>query len=116
MGLKMNKRNFPEQRRIFLAVVGEKKRPVLVVSIDERNEYANDVLVVPISTTMREAPTHVKLYPSRSGLKEPSTVKCEQITTIKKDELIGSPIGRIGATDFSEIQKGILRAIGVPID
>ena len=112
----MNERNFPEQRRIYLARVGEKKRPVLVVSINERNKYANDVIVVPISTTIREAPTHVKLYPSKSGLREPSTVKCEQITTIKKDELIGGPIGRIGTPDFSEIQKGILRAIGISVN
>jgi len=112
----MREKNFPEQRRIYLAVVGEKKRPVLVASIDERNKYADDVLVVPITTTIREAPTHVKLYPSRSGLKEPSTVKCEQITTIEKEKLSSDHIGIIGTLDFQEIQKGILRAIGVPID
>jgi len=112
----MKNKNFPKQRRIYWARVGKKKRPVLVVSIDERNEYANDILVVPISTTMREAPTHVKLDPNRSGLKEPSMVKCEQITTIKKEELSSNHIGIIGTLDFFEIQKGILRAIGVPID
>lgn len=112
----MNYKNFPKQRRIYWARVGEKKRPVLVVSIDERNEYANDILVVPISTTMRKAPTHVKLDPHRSGLKEPSMVKCEQITTIKKEELSSNHIGIISTLDFFEIQKGILRAMGIPID
>jgi len=34
----------------------EKRRPVLVVSVDARNDRANDVLVVPCSTTLREAP------------------------------------------------------------
>lgn len=112
----MNDKNFPKQRRIYWARVGEKPRPVLVVSIDERNEHANDVLIVPISTTMREAPTHIKLDPRRSGLKEPSMVKCEQITTIKKEELGSNHIGIISTLDFFEIQKGILRAMGIPID
>ena len=39
----------------------EKRRPVLVVSIDARNERANDVIVIPCSTTLREAPAHVRL-------------------------------------------------------
>lgn len=112
----MKNKNFPKQRRLYWARVGEKKRPVLVISIDERNEYANDVLVVPISTTMRVAPTHVKLDPHRTGLKEPSMAKCEQITTIKKEELISNHIGIIGILDFEKIQKGILRALGLPID
>jgi len=65
---------------------------------------------------MREAPTHIKLDPRRSGLKEPSMVKCEQITTIEKEKLISNHIGIIGTLDFQKIQKGILRALGLPIN
>ena len=33
----------------------------LVVSPDIRNRLANDVIVVPVSSVLREAPTHVRL-------------------------------------------------------
>ena len=65
----------------------DKRRPVLVVSIDARNERANDVIVVPCSTTLREAPTHVRLARGEGGLPRDSVLKCEQITTLKKDDV-----------------------------
>jgi hypothetical protein len=34
---------------------GAKRRPALVVSVDARNRLANDVLVIPASTTLRIA-------------------------------------------------------------
>ncbi|MBW2462825.1 MAG: type II toxin-antitoxin system PemK/MazF family toxin, partial [Deltaproteobacteria bacterium] len=37
----------------------DKRRPVLVISPDYRNERASDVLVIPLTTRLRDAPTHV---------------------------------------------------------
>ena len=48
----------------WVTIPGEpdaKRRPALVVSVNARNRLANDVLVIPASTTLRPAPTHVKL-------------------------------------------------------
>jgi mRNA-degrading endonuclease toxin of MazEF toxin-antitoxin module len=43
-----------------------KRRPALVVSPDIRNRLANDAIVVPISSVLREAPRNVRLR-SREG-------------------------------------------------
>ncbi|HAM54892.1 MAG TPA: hypothetical protein DCQ64_05615 [Candidatus Rokubacteria bacterium] len=48
-----------------------KKRPALVVSMDVRNRLANDVIVVPLSTTLRPAPTHVEIPAGEGGLTHP---------------------------------------------
>ncbi|MBI4669062.1 MAG: type II toxin-antitoxin system PemK/MazF family toxin [Elusimicrobia bacterium] len=91
-----------------------KERPALVISLDARNQYANDVLVVPLSTTLRPAPTHVKIPAGEGGLKEDSMAKCEQITTLDKSFLIRGPFA--GALDIGylrEIEKAIQRAIGI---
>ena len=65
-----------------------KARPALVVSLDVRNRLANDITVVPMSTTLRPSPTHVELPEREAGLDRTSTAKCEQITTLDKSFFI----------------------------
>jgi mRNA interferase MazF len=93
-----------------------KDRPALVVSLDVRNRMANDVIVVPLSTTLRPAPTHVELPAGEGGLKETSMAKCEQVTTLDKSFLIRGPFaGTINSLLMQEIEKAIQRAIGIPV-
>jgi len=93
-----------------------KRRPALVVSPDSRNRLASDVIVVPISSVLREAPTHVRLRVREGGLPRPSVAKCEQITTLRRDRLAPRPLGGgLAASRMVEIEKGILRAIGIPV-
>ena len=96
---------------------GEKRRPALVVSVDARNRLADDVLVIPASTTLRVAPTHVRLRRGTGGIRMDSVLKCEQITTLPKRLLSESALGwPLSATLLGEVERGVLRAIGVPID
>lgn len=93
-----------------------KRRPALVVSPDSRNRLASDVIVIPISTVLREAPTHIRLRAGEGGLDHPSIVKCEQITTLQRDRLLPRALGgALSAARMTEIEKAILRAIGVPV-
>lgn len=66
---------------------GEKRRPALVISMDARNRLADEVLVIPASTTLRLAPTHVRLKKGTGGLRRDSVLKCEQVTTLPKRHL-----------------------------
>ncbi|HMF39192.1 MAG TPA: type II toxin-antitoxin system PemK/MazF family toxin [Polyangia bacterium] len=94
----------------------EKRRPALVVSVDARNERANDVLVIPCSTTMREAPTHVRLRRGEGGLPQDFVLKCEQITTLKNYQVDAVPLGMpIRPARMREVERAVLRAIGIPI-
>lgn len=96
---------------------GPKRRPALVVSVDARNRLAGDVLVIPASTTLRPAPTHVRLRKGSGGLRQDSVLKCEQITTLPK-ALLGEAAlgGPLSAALIEEVERGVLRAIGVAID
>ena len=94
----------------------DKRRPALVVSIDARNDRANDVLVVPCSTNLRESPTHVRLLRGEGGLPRDSVLKCEQIGAAEKASLEPTPIGLpIRSGRMAEVERAILRAIGIPI-
>jgi len=95
---------------------GSKRRPALVVSPDTRNRLANDVIVVPLSSVLREAPTHVRLRAREGGLPRPSVAKCEQITTLRRDRLAPAALGgNLAPARMVEIEKAVLRAIGIPV-
>lgn len=103
-------------RRGYLYWVrSDKRRPALVLSPNSRNEGANDVIVIPTSTVLREGPWHVRLKKGEGGLVSPSVLKCEQITTLHKELLDPQPLGGpLSAGRIQEVEQAVLRAIGVP--
>lgn len=112
---------YPRRGEIYLVKLpgqpsDTKNRPALVISMDVRNRLANDIIVVPLSATLRPSPTHVELPAGEGGLKETSTAKCEQATTLDKSFLIRGPFaGIISLHLMREIEKAIQRAIGIPV-
>ena len=94
----------------------DKRRPILVLSINARNERAGDLIVVPCSTTLREAPTHVRLARGEGGVPQACMLKCEQVTTLPQDDLDASPLGSpLGGARLREIELAVMRAIGIPV-
>ena len=105
----------PKRGHLYWARL-DKKRPVLVVSPDYRNERASDVIVVPCSTMTRPAPTHVELARGEAGVHARSTLKCEQVTTLPKHDLASKALGRrLPIAKMARVERAILRAIGVPV-
>lgn len=93
-----------------------KLRPALVVSLDVRNRLANDVIVVPLTTTLRPAPTHVPIAQGEGGVRLSSMAKCEQVTTLDRAFLVRGPFaGRIAEETLVGVERAIMRAIGVVI-
>ena len=94
----------------------DKRRPALVLSPDYRNERASDVIVIPCSTRLHPAPTHVMLRHGQGGLAGNSVLKCEQITTIAKADVHGPALGKpLPTTVLGAVERAVLRAIGVPV-
>lgn len=104
------------QRGCLYWVRLDKRRPALVVSPDYRNERAHDVIVIPCSTNLRPAPTHVRLRRGQAGAPADSVLKCEQITTLAKTDVGGFPLGGpLADAALRAVERAVLRAIGVPI-
>ena len=110
---------YPRRGEIYLVKIpghpyDRKERPGLIVSLDVRNRLANDIIVVPLCTTLRPAPTHVELPAGEGGIQETSMAKCEQVTTLEKSFLIRGPFaGMISSSFMREIEKALQRAIGI---
>lgn len=94
------------------------RRPIVVVSPDARNHAprATTVLIVPLSTTPPRIDTHVELLPGETGLPEPSTVRCEDITTVRKTSLVAprSRLRRLGDARLRQIAQAVQIALGYP--
>jgi len=94
----------------------DKRRPVLVISPNVRNDGASDVLVVPCSTVLSEAPTHVRLRKGEGGIGSTSVLKCEQLGVLRKEQLDRRALGgALAEVRLREVERAILRAIGVPV-
>jgi mRNA-degrading endonuclease toxin of MazEF toxin-antitoxin module len=100
---------------LYLALL-DKLRPVLVISPNVRNDLASDVIVIPCSTHLSTAPTHVRLRRGEGGVSEASVLKCEQIATLHKKDIRQQPLGgALPAGRILEVERAVLRAIGVPV-
>lgn len=87
-------------------------RPVFILSNDKNNTYSPTLNIIPITSKMnkRKLPVHVEIWNyAKVGLKVPSTMLVEQITTVDS----GIMDKCIGAIDDEYILTSIWKAIGV---
>lgn len=122
---KQNNRNErPKSGEIWMCNLGTDKgsvqsgyRPVFIASNDRNNAHSRTVNIIPVTktanltkTNKRNLPVHVALQDfKRFGLKMPSTLKVEQITTIDMDTLEK----RVGTIADPHILESISRAIKI---
>lgn len=65
------------------------RRPVLIVSVDPFNQSRADlVVVIPITSTLRNIPWHIVIRPPEGGLTNPSALLCEAVRSISKERLL----------------------------
>ncbi|MGH7214923.1 MAG: type II toxin-antitoxin system PemK/MazF family toxin [Tepidisphaeraceae bacterium] len=108
--------SFPRRGEIWLVDFPDdpKSRPALIVSFDARNELANSVLAVPITTNLRPAPTHVALPAKQGGLTHDSMARCENVSYLHKSRLARGPLaGAISPALMREVERGLLRSLGI---
>lgn len=87
-------------------------RPVFILSNDKNNTFSTTLNVIPITSKMNKCnlPVHVVLWRyEQYGLKSPSTLMIEQITTIPVENLDR----RIGTVSDKETLNNISKAMFV---
>lgn len=79
------------------------RRPAVVVSADRMNSSrAGLVIVVPMTRTRRDLPSHIEVEPAESGLREVSYAKCEDVKSVSIERLVHR-IGRAPQAELSRI-------------
>jgi mRNA-degrading endonuclease toxin of MazEF toxin-antitoxin module len=98
---------------------GKGARPVIVVSAEprNRNERADTVLVVPLSTSVHKlAPTHVLLHSGETGLPADSAARADSVTTVRKADLLEPRTGlrRLSNTRICQLAEATRMAMDCP--
>ena len=87
----------------------DKLRPVVVLSRPEVIGLLHTVMVAPITSTVRGAPSEV-LVGVDEGLKHESAVNLDHVQTVEKPRLVGY-VGRLG----SETMRAVCRALAIAV-
>ncbi|MEG4233837.1 type II toxin-antitoxin system PemK/MazF family toxin [Microcoleus sp. Pol11C3] len=113
-------KTYPHQGEIYLSralrQLGDtKKRPVVVVSPDIRNEWTDSVIVVPFTSNRQgvENPTRVLIPAGEGGLQADSLAVCENVSALRHTFLEQGPYGQISAVSLARIQRAIQVSIGI---
>jgi mRNA interferase MazF len=96
---------------VWLAEVGRKKRPVLVLTRPEVIDVRQLVTVAEITTTMRGLAVEVEVDHEAAGLDRPSSVNCDGIHTVAQRTLTG-PIGEVGDAVMQRVCDALRYALG----
>lgn len=83
------------------------RRPAVVMSADRLNaSRAGLVIVVPMTTTRRNLPSHVEIEAGSSGLAQTSYAKAEDIKSVSVERLVHR-IGQAPPTDLAILKRAL---------
>jgi mRNA interferase MazF len=95
---------------VWLAQVGRKPRPVLVVTRDEVLDVRANVTVAEITTHARGLTVEVPIGPD-SGIDQASVVNCDGLHTVSQRRLT-TRLGSVDDATLEDVCQGIAAAVG----
>lgn len=101
----------PRRGEIWLADM-DKPRPAVVLHRDVAGRVLNEILVVPLTTTMRDIPTAVRLGP-HDGVDRDCVAALDSLTLLSKRQLIHR-IGRLSPERMAQLCEALLIAVACP--
>ncbi len=90
----------------------DKRRPVIVVSRDDRRGVRRRTTVALVTSTIRAIPTEVEVG-ERDGLSRRSAINCDELLTIEKSRL-ARRIGQLSAPRLQDVHRAIAFALALP--
>ena len=96
---------------IWLAEVGQQRRPVLVLTRTEVLDVRRLVTVAEIATTRRGLAVEVEVDHAALGLERPSVVNCDGIHTVPQARLT-MKVGDLDADVMAQVWGAVRAAIG----
>src|SRR5690606_2036313 len=91
----------------------DKRRPVLILSRDEVIDQLNEVIVAPLTRTVRGLSTEVLLTPN-DGMPVMSAVNFDHISLAQRSRL-GAALASLPDARWSEVRSALLTACGFMI-
>jgi mRNA interferase MazF len=96
---------------VWLAEVGRKKRPVLLLTRSEVLDARELVTVAEVTTSIRGLAAEVDVDDAELGLDRPTVVNCDGLHTVAQASLTG-PVGRVGDEIMRKVCASVSYALG----
>jgi len=96
---------------IWVAEVGDKRRPVVLLTRSEVLDARSLVTVAEITTSIRGLAAEVDIDHVAVGLDRPSVINCDDLHTVAQASLSG-PIGRVGDDTVRRVCSAVSYALG----
>lgn len=100
--------------RLYRFAPPDKARPVVVLTRDGAVRYLSTVTVAPITSTIRDVPSEVKLDEG-DGMKKPCAVNLHNALTVSQQRL-GKRVAQLGAVRMKEICRALRFSLGCESD
>lgn len=97
--------------QIWLARIGEKRRPVVVLTRSEVLDVRRLVTVAEITTSIRGLAVEVAIDHVDVGSDRPSVINCDGIHTVAQTSLTG-PVGRVSDIVMGRVCSAVGYAVG----
>jgi mRNA interferase MazF len=91
----------------------DKRRPVLILTRDSAIEYVGEVTVAPVTTTIRDVPTEVRLARA-DGVGRDCAINLDHIQTVSRGR-IGSLVAVLDPRRMTEVRSALLFALGFDV-
>ena len=88
----------------------DKRRPVVILTRDSALEFLNEVMIAPITRTVRDIPTEVVLDVG-DGMPQTCAINLDHVQTVAKGRL-GTAIATLRASRMVEVREALLFAAG----
>ncbi len=88
------------------------RRPVLIVSRDAVIGVLTAVVIAPITRTVREIASEVRLGPDQ-GLPEECAANCDNLLTVPKDRFDRERAGELGIRKVMELDRALRFALEI---
>ncbi|MCV7050855.1 type II toxin-antitoxin system PemK/MazF family toxin [Mycobacterium heidelbergense] len=92
-------------------VSGVHPRPTLIIQ-DDLFSATESVVVIPLTTTVADAPIARVAIPTTTGIAQPSFAMIDKITTVRRSNL-GVRVGRVSTMVMDDIERSVMVFLGL---
>lgn len=100
--------------RWYTFAAPDKRRPVLLLTRTDVIDTLNEIIVAPVTRTIRGLATEV-LLSNADGMPETCALNCDHVTLAQRSRL-GAVITELPPARWSEIEQALLVACGFRVD
>jgi mRNA interferase MazF len=98
--------------RWYTFAAPDKRRPVLILSRNSALRFLTGITIAPITSTIRDIPSHVLLTPEEDAVKMLCAVNLDNLQTVQKTQ-IGSHITTLSPLRMQEVEQALCFALGM---